>query len=736
VFPIPHIFSILFGAAFTVTVMWAIGGLLFGWLGISLRAIEHDLLAGATGAALLSAAVFVLCSLNAARTVVFLGLAIAALAANWRYGARSTGELPPVPRLWKWIFATLFGIFAVFYLANSLAPEISPDGAAYHLGFVFRYFREHGFHRITANLYGSLSKGAEMLFLFAFAFGRHSAAATVHCCYLLALPILILSYARRIGKPRAGVCAAMLTFLSPLIGIDGVSAYIDVALAGTAFAMFYLLEIWREKDDGGNGDKSALLIPIGLLAGFCFAIKATGVVALLYAATVIVWNRRPRALVNVAVAAAIVALPWPIMNWVWLANPMSPFMNSLFPNPGIHVQFEREYRSYLTHYELSSLRQWPWEVTAGGALAGPLGPVFLLAPIALFALRSSAGRRCLLAALFFSALYPLNIDARFLIPAIPFVSLAMVLALEAFQPALILLTVAAAILALPPVIDFYRGPAAWRIGYFPWQAALRIIPQDRYLGQSLAWISASMVEAYVPKGKRIWSTTPIAESYTSADIIVNYESAEGELIEDMIKAPLNPAVSATENLRFSFPKQRMSHLRLLQQAAGQGLSNPWSITELRVFNGPDEITRQPEWHLDAKPYPWDIGFAFDGNPATRWRSWETFQPGMHVDVDFGKPLEIDRVELHCSRDQAGVRVQPQVCGEGRCATVHADLEILNDVPAGGLRGDAIRAVKSRGIDFLIIDDGYTTAADMAKDPAAWGLDAIAVRASNRLYRIP
>ena len=63
----------------------------------------------------------------------------------------------------------------------------------------------------------------------------------------------------------------MLVFLSPVAGIDGVSAYNDVALAATAFAMFYLLEIWREEN--GFAEKDRLLIPIGLLAGFCFAIS-------------------------------------------------------------------------------------------------------------------------------------------------------------------------------------------------------------------------------------------------------------------------------------------------------------------------------------------------------------------------------------------------------------------------------------------------------------------------------
>ena len=91
------------------------------------------------------------------------------------------------------------GAYFVLYFFNALAPEISPDGSTYHLGLVARYLREHGFHRITNDLYASFSQGIEMLFLFAFAFGRHSAAAMVHFSYLLALAAMVVLYARRFG---------------------------------------------------------------------------------------------------------------------------------------------------------------------------------------------------------------------------------------------------------------------------------------------------------------------------------------------------------------------------------------------------------------------------------------------------------------------------------------------------------------------------------------------------------
>ena len=74
----------------------------------------------------------------------------------------------------------------------------------------------------------------------------------------------------------------------------------------------------------------------------------------------------------VAGCAAIMIAPWMIKDAGWLQNPVSPFLNSVFPNPYIHVSFERDYAAMMRHYEgLKSNSQIPLEVTVrGGALSG------------------------------------------------------------------------------------------------------------------------------------------------------------------------------------------------------------------------------------------------------------------------------------------------------------------------------------------------------------------------------
>jgi hypothetical protein len=646
--------------------------------------------------------VFVLCALGLARTSVFLGIGIVAILSAIRLPWNA-----PVRRV-SLLFAAAFGFYALLYLSNSLAPEFSPDGAAYHLGLVAQYFRQHGFERLTTNMYGNLSQGMEMLFLFAFAFGGHAAAATVHCMFLLTLPFLMLSYAQHIGHSRAGVCAAMLVYLSPLAGIDGVSAYNDVALATVAFALFYLLELCNDE----------LLIPIGLLAGFCFAIKYTGLAAALYAAIVL-----RRKLLRPAIAASVIALPWLIKNYLWLGNPLSPFFNRFFPNPYVHVAFEENYRHYLATYALPSLKPLFRIVTVTGELGGQIGPLFLLAPLALLSLRTKAGRQCLLAALIFLLPYPQNIGARFLIPVLPFLALAIALTLEFSQALLTVIVLAAALLAWPRVIDRYRAPAGgWQITTMPWKPALDLIPAETWLARNPGYRLARLIDQNVAPDKKVWSTIPIAEAYTLPQILVYYYSAEGEEIQDILTTGYNRDLQPLWDWRFTFPARQFAHVRVLQIATSAG--DIWSIGEARFSHGDDEVNPT---HASAQPYPWEIGLALDRNPVTRWRSWESIHPGMHADFDFAAPVTVDRVDLYCSHDQYKIDL--------RLEGIDAGVEKLEGTPAADLRRLATRTIRSRGIDYLVIGDDFQAARDIETDPARWGLRPVASEDNAKLYRI-
>jgi len=179
-----QVLHILFGAGFTVAVALAIGSLLVRRLGSALHRVEAALFAFLAGSACLSLAVFALCLLHKARHGILLWGGCGVIAwALWSFRKRPRRkDLPAVPIAWMVLFWVVFSAFFFVYFFYALAPEASADGMGYHLGNVSRLFRAYGFVWDYRSMYSYLSQGMEMLFLVAFTFGRHSAAAMISNC--------------------------------------------------------------------------------------------------------------------------------------------------------------------------------------------------------------------------------------------------------------------------------------------------------------------------------------------------------------------------------------------------------------------------------------------------------------------------------------------------------------------------------------------------------------------------
>lgn len=722
--------AILFGAAFTVAVACALGRLLLRRVVSGLYAEEAAALGFIAGSALLSLLVFSLSALHLARKGVFLAAGGLILLAAWRYGSPLTrrASLPPLPRFWRWLFAAGFGAFTVLYFFNAMAPESSPDGVSYHLSFVARYLREHGLTPVPFNMYAQLSQGVEMLFVFAFAFGRHSAAALVHYAFLVALALALLSYGRRLGHPGVGVAASLLFYASPVAGIDGTSAYIDVAAAAIIFAVYYLLQVWDEN--------RAPQLPaiIGLTAGFAYAAKYTAFLAVPYAAAFIWWRaRRMRPALLVLLCSLVLIAPWVIKNVVWTGNPFSPLMNAAFPNPVVHLSFEKDWSHQLRSYGIANRWTLPWEIMVSGEkTAGVIGPVFLLLPLALLALRLPAGRRVLAPAVLFTLPYFANVGTRFTLPALPFWSLALALALASYPRILALAVVMHCVLSWPQVLRKYTNP--WALNTIPARQALRIEKEESWLSRKHPnYLVARMIEARVPKGGRVLSFDGRAEAYTTRDIAVGFQSAAGEVLCDVFYAGFADDFQPRRFQSMRFPPQMLRRLRIVQAAEGAE-DQQWSITELRVLSQGQELERAADWRLSARPNPWDVQLAFDNSPVTRWKTWERFRPGMFVEVDFGRARRLDEVRIE-SADAAGTVRLEAMDEQGNWHPLPAE-PAGGDLPASGFLGkQSMAEIKARGYDYLLIEAPEFGAAEVEEDPSAWGLSEVDHVGAAVLYRI-
>lgn len=736
----PQAFYILFGATFTVAVCVALGHLLLQRLGLRFYRQEQALFAFLAGAPCLSVLVFLLAALGLVRKGVFLAVGLAALAAWWRFrgaGLQPAGDaLPSLPRFWRRLFWAVFGVFTLIYFVNALAPEISADGNTYHLGLVSRYVRERGFRRLTVNMYANLSQGVEMLFVFAYAFERHSAAALVHFAFLVSLPLTMLAWARRFASPAAGVVGALLVYASPVVGVDGISAYIDVAVACVLFAVYYLLEVWdRER-------RPALLVLVGLLAGFGYAAKYTAFLAAPYALGFVAWRlwrarqRLLRPLLAVSACAALMMIPWLAKNALWLNNPFSPFLNRLFPNPYIHVNFEDDYIRNMRNYgELASRWQIPYQLFVRGEnLCGLLGPLFALAPVGLAALRWRTGRRLLAAGLLFGLPYCLNIGTRFLIPSLPFVALAMGLVVAAWEKLAAALLLLHAVLSLPWVVQQYCGVWTWHLRTVPLRPALRLEAEESYLTRRLpGYVLVRLIEEKVPPGGQVLSFGQLPEARTNREILVPYQSAFNSVIADILWIPLAPERQPTMRQVFRFPARPLQKVRVAQTARGKDI---WSVAEVRAFHTRQELERSPMWRLRAHPNPTDVQLAFDNSLVTRWQSWEPIRPGMFLEVDFGREQLLDAVSVDCSADQYEVRLKLEAQERSGQWRTLVDAPQQEELPRPlGLRREAIQEVRALGVGYLVALDSDFGAGDFRDNARLWGLTPLGRRGPAALYEL-
>jgi hypothetical protein len=755
---------ILLSAGFTAATAWAMGCILLQRLRLRLHPHEEQLFGLLTGYALLSLVVFLLAACRLAYNAAFLVVGLGALAwrgKSWNRGLAplsqaghprsggapakrvvDRGACPPIfttplPPLWAWFFWTVYAAFGFLYLMHAMAPEMSPDGSSYHLGLVARYLREHRIAGIPTHMYANLSQGMEMLFLFAFAFGRHSAAALVHCSFLLALPLLILSYARRFGLPRAGAAAALFVFASPVAGVDGASAYNDVAVAAVVFTCFYLVQIW-------SGDRAAGLPAVaGLLAGFAFALKYTAFLALPYTLGFLAWKLRSdrgrllRAASAGSACALLMALPWLAKNVIVTGNPVAPFFNGLFPNPYVDVAAENDYsRDMQSYVGLKSYREAPLEVTLRGeVLAGLLGPLFLLAPAALGALFWPAGRSLLAAGILFLLPYPANVGTRFLLPALPFFALAMAMVFERVPGLLPALVLAHGLASWPGVTTRYCARYAWRLDGFPIRAALRLQSEEDFLTEKWpGYRVAKMIERHVPPGEKVFALSPPAEAYCSREVLTGDHSTPNRLLREVLWVPVVPGMQPVWVWRFRFGTQSFRRFRLVQTAAHP--QDQWSITELRIFDRDAEVPRDPAWKVAANSFAWEAPLAVDNSAVTRWSSHRAIHPGMYFEIVFPKPVQADAVLLQCVADQYRVRLRLEgETAEGQRVMLGEDPEKFGVGPPLDLRRMAAQEFLARGIRYIVMAGYDVGAKELREHTSLWDLALLAEESGTCLYRI-
>jgi hypothetical protein len=218
--------------------------------------------------------------------------------------------------------------------------------------------------------------------------------------------------------------------------------------------------------------------------------------------------------------------------------------------------------------------------------------------------------------------------------------------------------------------------------------------------------------------------------------LVSYESADGEMYQDILLIPLSNDRQPGWHLEFPFPRQPLRSVRVVQTASAPKAADMWSVAEFRVFDGSRELPRDARWRLRANPYPWGVQLAFDNSPVTRWVSWQNLFAGMFMQVDFGRLEQVDRVLLECSHDQYKVQLHLDgMDAAGSWKALAPSPRETEGTPPLRLRAGATQELKLRGIGYLLVDDSFQYANDFRFNRSLWGLTELGQWNGARLYRI-
>jgi hypothetical protein len=331
--------------------------------------------------------------------------------------------------------------------------------------------------------------------------------------------------------------------------------------------------------------------------------------------------------------------------------------------------------------------------------------------------------------------YFANIGARFLIPCLPFFSLALGLAFGEAAPLLAAIMIFHAVASWPPILNHYVNQGCWRLVRFPYKAALRITPPEEFLREnSYGYGMTRLIENKVPAGEPVLTMTGIPDSYTTHEILVGFQSARSQALAETVNMGWSEFLQPTAGRVFQFPERIARRMRVVQTAQAP-YPEQWNVHELRFYYRGKELARRLEWRLRAWPNPWEVQLAFDNSLATRWRSGEVARPGMYLDVDFGREESVDEVRLVTSSDFEHIRLQLEAMN------VSGEWEKIADNPRQvslavppGIRRLATYEIHARGVHYLMIRDTDYGAGDFRGDPEAWGLKLIGRDQEAALYQ--
>lgn len=307
----------------------------------------------------------------------------------WRDAAHMAGELKiSADKVATWIPISACVALGLSFLM-SLAPPVEDfDALLYHLAVPALWLKDGGLmpHQALTYWYPHIVEGS---FVIPMALGVDAATHLIHLLWLVLTVLLLWHWARQVwGDSISWDTVAILLTMPSLLWLAS-WAYTDYGLTFTGTAALYTLWKWK------NQKNNRWVLISGIMAGLAMGMKYTSfIIPLAGVLLIAIWDQgnmqqRIKNIFIFSLAAALVASPWYIRNWVWTENPVYPFVfGGRFWDSFLAQKFSGAGSGI--GFEIGALLLLPLTATLGTQDAnffdGRFGPFFLiLLPITLWA---------------------------------------------------------------------------------------------------------------------------------------------------------------------------------------------------------------------------------------------------------------------------------------------------------------------------------------------------------------
>lgn len=359
-----------------------------------------------------------------------------------RHRARRLTTTPA--RAGWWLMALASTAYVMWALLGAALPAAAADELIHHLAVPRRMLDEGAGVVFVDNIYAYFPALGEMLFLWGLATGGETTARLFHTALGLCAALALFGFSRRHLTGAASWWAVAIFLTVPSVMVILPWAYVDLIF--TLYALLASAALFEYFDT--HLVRWAALA--GVMAGGALATKYTGLPLILMLAAVLLAGHLLQRRRDLPVAAAAlvagglaVAAPCIWRNWRLTGWPLFPFAFGPFDlRGGINWDADREalFVTLLSTYGSGAIPPAPasaWDAMTAPVLVflgarfndprwydGVVGPLFLLAPLALFGRARQQGLAWPASVATVWVLYwAIAIrQVRFLIPALPLLS--------------------------------------------------------------------------------------------------------------------------------------------------------------------------------------------------------------------------------------------------------------------------------------------------------------------------